>query len=102
MQSGYKLRLDASLQADQFEQYITSDPLPAPVEPARFNIIEYWIQRRQGWPQLAQFALDVLSVPVMSDDNERSFSAAKDMINDRRNRLCAEIIEASQCLCSWL
>lgn len=102
MRSLKRLRLDASLQADQFEQYITSDPLLAPAEPARFNVIEYWIQRRQGWPQLAQFALDVLSVPVMSDDNERSFSAAKDMINDRRNRLCADIIEASQCLRSWL
>lgn len=88
---------------DQFEQYITSDPLSLPQDKKQhFDVIGYWLQHRVQQPELAQFALDVLSVLVMSDDNERSVSAAKDMITDRRNRLKADIIEACQCLKNWL
>ncbi len=88
---------------DHFERYIASDPLLAPQnEQEHFDVIKYWLERRQGEPELSQLALDVLSIPVMSDDNERSFSAAKDMITDRRNRLNKDIIEACQCLKQWL
>jgi hypothetical protein len=38
----------------------------------------------------------------MSDDNERSFSSGRDMITYRRTRLLPDIIEACQCLKSWL
>lgn len=96
-------RASSTMPIDHFERYIASDPLPAPEdEKQHFDVIGYWLDRRQGEPELAQFALDVLSIPVMSDDNERSFSAAKDMITDRRNRLNEDIIEASQCLKQWL
>ena len=37
----------------------------------------------------------------MSDDPERSFSAARDMITYRRNQLSDDIIEACACLRSW-
>ncbi len=96
-------RASSTTAIDHFERYIASDPLPAPNnEKEQFDVISYWLDRRQGEPELAQFALDVLSIPVMSDDNERSFSAAKDMITDRRNRLNEDIIEACQCLKQWL
>ena len=47
-------------------------------------------------------ALDVFGVPLMSDSNERSFSSGRDMITYRRTRLVNDIIEACQCLRSWL
>jgi len=51
---------------DHFERYITSDPLLAPKdEKHQFDVIGYWLKRRQGEPELAQFAFDVLSIPVM-------------------------------------
>ena len=37
----------------------------------------------------------------MADDNERSFSSARDLITYRRNRLKEDIIEASECLHNW-
>jgi hypothetical protein len=46
-------------------------------------------------------AFDVFSIPLMSDNNERSFSAGRDMITYRRTRLRSDIIEACQCLKSW-
>ena len=46
-------------------------------------------------------AFDVFSIPLMSDNNERSFSSGRDMITYRRTRLRSDIIEACQCLKSW-
>jgi hypothetical protein len=46
-------------------------------------------------------AFDVLSIPLISDNNERSFSSGRDMITYRRTRLRSDIIEACQCLRSW-
>jgi len=37
----------------------------------------------------------------MSDDPERSFSAAGNMVTKKRNRLRGDVIEASQCLRNW-
>ena len=46
-------------------------------------------------------AFDVFSIPLMSDNNERSFIAGRDMITYRRTRLRSDIIEACQCLKQW-
>jgi hypothetical protein len=45
--------------------------------------------------------LDVLSIPAMSSDPERAFSAAKITLTDRRNKLSTEVIECLECLKSW-
>jgi hypothetical protein len=37
---------------------------------------------------------NVLSIPLMSDNNERSFSLGRNMITYRRTRLQSDIIEA--------
>jgi hypothetical protein len=47
-------------------------------------------------------ALDMLSIPAMSDDTERVFSSCKLTITDRRNRLSIEVIEQLECLKSWI
>ncbi len=47
-------------------------------------------------------ALDVLSIPLMSAECERVFSAAKILISDRRNSLKEEVIEACSLLRHWL
>jgi hypothetical protein len=39
-------------------------------------------------------AFDYLSVPLMSDNPERSFSAGRDMITYRRSQLSSDIVEA--------
>jgi hypothetical protein len=47
-------------------------------------------------------ALDYLSIPAMSAEPERLFSSAKVTISDRRSRLGSDVIEALECLRSWL
>jgi hypothetical protein len=85
---------------DQLDSYLATDPVVW-LEDTKFNVQAYWYERRFTQPQLARFAFDVFSIPLMSDDNERSFSSSKNMITDLRNRLRPNIIEACQCLKSW-
>ena len=66
-----------------------------------FDPIQYWNDRYLSQPDLAQFALDALAVPPMSDECERLFSSAKLLITDRRSCLKMDIIEANECLRAW-
>ena len=47
-------------------------------------------------------AIEVLSVPVMSDDPERVFSCTRRTISWDRARLSAETIEKLECLGNWV
>ena len=44
---------------------------------------------------------DVLSIPATSARVERLFSQCKIMLNDRRNRLQIDGLEAAKCIKSW-
>jgi hypothetical protein len=46
-------------------------------------------------------ALDLLTIPAMSDEAERLFSRLALMITNRRNQLEQLTIQATQCLFSW-
>lgn len=52
-------------------------------------------------PHLSQLALDILSIPAMSAEPERLFSATKLIISDSRNKLSIKMIESLACLKSW-
>jgi hypothetical protein len=47
-------------------------------------------------------AIDILSIPAMSDEPERVFSGARRTISWERARLGAETIEKLECLKHWL
>jgi hypothetical protein len=47
-------------------------------------------------------AFDFLSIPSISAEPERLFSSTKITITDRQNCLESDILEALQCLRSWL
>ena len=65
--------------------------------------LRWWRERgEQQYPTLAKMAFDLFAIPAMSSECERAFSAAKRMITDERYRLKTDIIEADQCLKSWL
>ena len=60
------------------------------------------MQETQRKANLSKMAFDYLSIPGMSAEPERLFSSTKITITDRRNRLGSDILEALQCLRSWL
>ena len=53
------------------------------------------------YPNLARMALNVLSVPAMSDEPERLVSSTGLTLTDRRNRAGIDLIEALEQLKSW-
>jgi hypothetical protein len=63
---------------------------------------EYWYSRRKKFPKLSKMALVFLSVPPMSAEGERLFSAGGRMVVPIRSRLEANMIGMAQCLRSWL
>jgi len=68
------------------------------------NKRDWWLEPAQQatFPLLSRMALDLLSIPAMSADPERLFSGAKHTLDDTRNRLQDDVIEALESLKSWL
>lgn len=66
--------------------------------------IAWWLQPVQQvkYPNLSKMAINVLSIPAMSADVERLFSSAGLTLLDRRNRIGTKLLEALECLKSWL
>lgn len=64
---------DAQSSIDQLAQYYAEPPhdrsLPVDKSP-----IPYWVAKKNVWPELAEMALDIYSMPAMSDESERIFS----------------------------
>jgi hypothetical protein len=65
------------------------------------SLIPYWISKLPVWPQLARMALDVFSTPPMSDEPERVFSIAGNLLSPRRRKMKGESVEQLLCLRSW-
>jgi hypothetical protein len=82
---------------DALDEYLLADNIYLD-DDTKFDCLAFWFTQRHSQPELAKFAFDTLAIPVMSEDNERSFSAGRDLITYRRNRLMSDIIEATQCL----
>jgi hypothetical protein len=83
--------------ADELRKYWSSDNEPCEKD----DPLLWWNAHRQQYPNLSTMAYDMLAIPPMSDECERTFSSAKHLISDSRNNLIMDIIEASECLKSW-
>jgi hypothetical protein len=81
---------------DEYEEY-----LRIPAEPCD-KPLEWWKAHESQFPVLSRMALDLFSIPLMSAECERVFSAAKNLISDKRNRMKDDIIEVCTVLRHWL
>ncbi|KAM0742705.1 hypothetical protein ACQRIT_002882 [Beauveria bassiana] len=92
--------LDTPGDEDKFGKFVNSPPRHMTTK----TPLEWWCREEQGmeYPRLHQMALDVLSVPAMSDDPERVFSCTRRTISWGRARLSADTIEELQCLGNWV
>ncbi|OLL26463.1 putative AC transposase [Neolecta irregularis DAH-3] len=88
-----------NLTTDEYLQYCQADRVYG-FESA----LTWWLEETQqlSYPNLSKMAIDILSIPAMSAEPERLFSGAKITVTDRRNQLGIEVIQALECLKSWL
>lgn len=75
---------------DEFERFIYSKPTKIMCSP-----LEWWCkeEQRSQFPRLHQMAIDILSIPPMSDEAERVFSGVRRTISWDRARLGAWVVE---------
>jgi len=85
---------------DMMERYQQDLPLAGE---QILDVVSYWRAKmlEPQWRDLARMALDYLTIPAMSAEPERVFSAAKITLTDRRCRMGDDAIEALECLKSW-
>jgi hAT family C-terminal dimerisation region len=60
---------------DEYEDYNMQEPY----DPGKQGALAWWCQdtQRQRWPRLSLMAIDILSIPLMSNEPERVFSGAR-------------------------
>jgi hypothetical protein len=64
--------------------------------------IEWWMAHQGQFPMISQSALDILAIPAMATDCERSFSLAKLTLTSQRLSMTTETLEKLQCLKNWV
>src|SRR5207249_8891817 len=79
---------------DEFNTYVTEDTAKLYT-----SAIEWWSQptQRTRFRRLSQLAIEVLSIPGMSDKLERVFSGSRRRVPWDRTRTSAQVLEASEC-----
>ena len=84
---------------DEYEDYNSQEPC----NPGKAGAFVWWCQdtQRQRWPRLSLMAIDLLSIPPMSDEPERVFSGARRTISWERGQMEPETIEITECLKHW-
>jgi hypothetical protein len=88
-----------STDVDEYEEYCKGDVCKILCSPLQWWCLE---EQRNRWPQLSYMAIDILSIPAMSDEPERVFSRARRTISWDRAQLGAATIESAECLKDWL
>ena len=85
---------------DEFDNYISENPI---MLDSRTTAIQWWSQpiQRGRYPRLSQLAIEVLSIPGMSDKPERVFSGSRRRVPWDRTKTSAQLLEASECAKDW-
>lgn len=85
-------------QSDSYRQYLSRPRVP----PTHCrDLLGWWKDNQFAEGQVTKLALDMLSIPAMSAEYERTFSTAEAMIDPHLDNLPDEEVEASECLRAW-
>ena len=85
---------------DEYEDYNAGEPYGLG---KGTSALLWWCQdiQRQRWPRLSYMAINILSIPAMSDEPERVFSGARRTISWERGQMEPETLEMTECLKHW-
>lgn len=84
---------------DEWDTYI-GEPATKGVK----DVLKWWQDdvRHAQFPLLSRFALEIYSIPPMSDEPERVFSGGRRTISWERSKLNPDTIEVVECLHHWV
>jgi hypothetical protein len=85
---------------DEFDTYISESPIPLDDQTTS---LQWWTLplQRTRFPRLSQLAINVLSIPGMSDKPERVFSGTRRRVPWDRTRTSPQTLEQSECSKDW-
>jgi hypothetical protein len=86
----------ATAMGSELERYLRLEPQETE------DPIEWWMARQGQFPMVSQLALDILAIPAMATNCERSFSLAKLTLTSQRLSMSTETLEKLQCLKNWV
>ena len=83
---------------DEIEKFVIASP-----HKINCSLLQWWCKEEQRleYPRLHKMAIDILSIPPMSDEAERVFSGVRRTISWDRARLGAWIVEMTELLGNW-
>ena len=66
-------------------------------------VLKWWLQdpQRKQWPQLSHWAIEILSIPSISDKLERIFSGGCHIVTWDKTSIMAAILEQLECGRDW-
>ena len=84
---------------DELEKFLNITPHTIHCSP-----LEWWTREEQRieYPRLHHMAIDILSIPPLSDDIERAFSGVRRTTTWTRGALHMDTVEIQECLCNWI
>jgi hAT family C-terminal dimerisation region len=84
---------------DEYKLYCSKDSY----EIHGLTSLQWWLldEQQKRFPVLSKFALEVLSIPAISDEPERVFSRERRTVSWERMSLGEDNIERIACIKSW-
>jgi hypothetical protein len=81
---------------DKYEDYNSLESY----DPGKRGALAWWCQntQRQHWLRLLLIAIDILSIPLISNEPERVFSGARRTVSLDRGQIEPEPIKIQECL----
>ncbi len=96
--SEFNERITRPASQDEYEDYCTEAPHEVQKSP-----LQWWCEssQRKRWPRLSMFAIEILSIPAMSDEPERVFSGGRRTVSWERMQIGMSSLEHTECMKSW-
>jgi hAT family C-terminal dimerisation region len=85
---------------DEFDTYISGSQTMLEGDTTAIQWWSWPFQREQ-FPRLSQLAIEILSIPGMSDKPERVFSGSRRRVPWDRTKTSPQLLEASECAKDW-
>jgi hypothetical protein len=98
-QSSNRSTQDEQDTVDEVTDYLAQPLAPSTLD--ELKILNWWLFQKERYPRLFSMAMDLLSIPAMSSENERCFSQAKLVISSQRHSLSPATIQQLTCLKAW-
>jgi hypothetical protein len=89
----YKFKAPRVRHQEKLENYLSIGP-----EDGDENVLLYWKQHTNQWPNLSIMARDYFAATATSASSERGFSTGRDILGITRHRMSPLTMEA--CICS--